>query len=387
MRKIFNKVLAGVTSVALVATLLVGINVNNSVSAADAVTLNKWKFTQGGEYNAKESYDQTGNCGYIDSVKMNGTNELINGWLRTGEASVNQAQSATQASTGFEMAIADTGWDAQWKDVTGYDTDRINPWAIQALMPDVAITPGHDYTVTFKAKASKKKYAYVAFGSTVDGVDMPPYSNEATLSEGSDGQIITLGTVEQTYTYKFTNWVSAASFTTTIMLGAFDAQYDYAGNYVGDIITAVENDWSGTVIVSDFTITDEGRNKDFEERPSVVEETTTAKPSNGTNNGGSSNVTPQPSVTTKSLAKVTGVKVKNTKKKTVKVTWKKVTGAAKYQIKLGTKTYTSTKNSKTIKSSKVKKGKRVSVKVRAVGKTGYVKYGAWSKTVKKKITK
>lgn len=264
MKKIFNKVLASVVTVALVAATFVG--VSSTTKAADTVAIKGWTFSQGGQYNPGEP----GNEGYINSVKINGTNETIGGWL-TGTGSVNQTQSATQAGgTGFFIDIANTGWDAQWRAVTGYETDRINPWSVQAMMSDVPITPGHIYTVSFKAKASKKKYAYVTFGSTVN--DIPPYS-EASLEEGSDGQIITLGTTEQTFTYKFTNWASAASFTTRFMLGAFDAQYDYAGNDVSDIITERETNWSGTVTVSDFTITDEGMNSDFEVIPPVVEDT------------------------------------------------------------------------------------------------------------------
>ena len=54
-------------------------------------------------------------------------------------------------------------------------------------------------------------------------------------------------------------------------------------------------------------------------------------------------------------------------------------------FKVGNKTYKATKNSKKIKNKKFKKGKKVKVKVRAMA-AGY-KTGAWSKTVKKKLTK
>ena len=77
--------------------------------------------------------------------------------------------------------------------------------------------------------------------------------------------------------------------------------------------------------------------------------------------------------------------VKSVKKKTIKVSWKKVKNAKTYQIKVGNKTYKSTKTSKKIKNKKFKKGKKVKVKVRATA-TGYTT-GAWSKTVKKKLTK
>ena len=57
------------------------------------------------------------------------------------------------------------------------------------------------------------------------------------MSDDATNQIITLGTTDKTYTFTFTNWVSAKEIKTSIMLGAFNAQYDYAGNSVSDIIT------------------------------------------------------------------------------------------------------------------------------------------------------
>lgn len=117
------------------------------------------------------------------------------------------------------------------------------------------------------------------------------------MSDDATNQIITLGTTDKTYTFTFTNWVSAKKIKTSIMLGAFNSQYDYAGNSVSDIITEKEVNWSGTVVVSDFTITDEGLNKEF-----VVEPPKPSQPSQpstkpsvtpGNNNGGNN----QPAVT------------------------------------------------------------------------------------------
>lgn len=80
-------------------------------------------------------------------------------------------------------------------------------------------------------------------------------------------------------------------------------------------------------------------------------------------------------------AKVALKKVKALKGGKVKVTYKKATGAAGYQIKYTVKgskakTKTTTKTSYTIK--KVKKGKKVTVQVRAYAK-GKKVFGAWSK--------
>ena len=363
MRKVFNKALAGVTSATLIATLALGVNFTSTVKADEATAVDTvWSFTQGGQYNP----DEPDNTGYIKSVSVG--NETLANWER--DKSTKQTQTASKASTEFTLNIENTGWDAQWSAVTGYPTNRINPWAVEASNT-IEAKAGHIYKVSFKAKASKKKYGYVAFGTDIvtdqaTGATLTPYDQAPIeMSDAASNQIITLGTTDKTYTFTFTNWVSAKKIKTSIMLGAFDAQYDYAGENVSSIITEVENNWNGTVVVSDFTITDEGLNPEF-----VVEP---PKPS-------------QPAVTkpaAKKLARVAKVKAKNNKAKTVKVTWRKVANAKKYEVKVGNKTYTAKKATLTVK--KLKKGKTYKIKVRA--KATGLKTGAWSKTVKVKIKK
>ena len=380
MRKVFNKALAGVTSATLIATLALGVNFTSTVKADEATTVDTvWSFTQGGQYNPKEP----GNTGYIKSVSVG--NETLSNWER--DKSTKQTQTASKASTEFTLNIENTGWDAQWSDVTGYPTNRINPWAVEASNT-IEAKAGHIYKVSFKAKASKKKYGYVAFGTETE--DLMPYDKAPLeMSDDATNQIITLGTAEKKFTFTFTNWVSAKNIRTSIMLGAFNAQYDYAGESVSNIITEVENNWNGTVVVSDFTITDEGLNPEFVvEPPKPTQPTQPAQPTTkpsvtpGNNNSGNN----QPAVTkpaAKKLARVAKVKAKNNKAKTVKVTWRKVANAKKYEVKVGNKTYTAKKATLTVK--KLKKGKTYKIKVRAKA-TGYTT-GAWSKTVKVKIKK
>ena len=366
-----------------------GVNFTSTVKADEATTVDTvWSFTQGGQYNPKEP----GNTGYIKSVSVG--NETLANWER--DKSTKQTQTASKASTEFTLNIENTGWDAQWSDVTGYPTNRINPWAVEASNT-IEAKAGHIYKVSFKAKASKKKYGYVAFGTDIvtdqaTGATLTPYDQAPIeMSDAASNQIITLGTTDKTYTFTFTNWVSAKKIKTSIMLGAFDAQYDYAGENVSSIITEVENNWNGTVVVSDFTITDEGLNKEFVvEPPKPTQPTQPSQPSKpsqpavtpGNNNGGNN----QPAVTkpaAKKLARVAKVKAKNNKAKTVKVTWRKVANAKKYEVKVGNKTYTAKKATLTVK--KLKKGKTYKIKVRA--KATGLKTGAWSKTVKVKIKK
>lgn len=383
MRKVFNKALAGVTSATLIATLALGVNFTSTVKADEATAVDTvWSFTQGGQYNP----DEPGNTGYIKSVNVG--NDVLSNWGR--DKNEKQTQTASKATTGFTLNIENTGWDAGWNN----NPVDINPWAVEASNT-IEAKAGHIYKVSFKAKASKKKYGYVAFGTDIvtnaaTGATLTPYDQAPIeMSDDATNQIITLGTTDKTYTFTFTNWVSAKKIKTSIMLGAFNSQYDYAGNSVSDIITEKEVNWSGTVVVSDFTITDEGLNKEFvveppkPSQPSQPSQPTT-KPSvtPGNNNGGNN----QPAVTkpaAKKLARVAKVKAKNNKAKTVKVTWRKVANAKKYEVKVGNKTYTAKKATLTVK--KLKKGKTYKIKVRAKA-TGF-KTGAWSKTVKVKIKK
>ena len=357
-----------------------GVNFTNTVKADEAKSADTvWSFTQGGQYNP----DEPANTGYIKSVSVG--NETLANWQRDNKEK--QTQTASKATTGFTLDIENTGWDAGWNN----NPVDINPWAVEASNT-IEAKAGHIYKVSFKAKASKKKYGYVAFGTDIvtnaaTGATLTPYDQAPIeMSDDATNQIITLGTTDKTYTFTFTNWVSAKKIKTSIMLGAFNSQYDYAGNSVSDIITEKEVNWSGTVVVSDFTITDEGLNKEFvvePPKPSQPSQPTT-KPSvtPGNNNGGNN----QPAVTkpaAKKLARVAKVKAKNNKAKTVKVTWRKVANAKKYEVKVGNKTYTAKKATLTVK--KLKKGKTYKIKVRA--KATGLKTGAWSKTVKVKIKK
>ena len=373
MRKVFNKVVAGATSVALIATLALGVNFASSVKADDATRLDTtWSFTQGGQYNPAEPT----NTGYIKSVKV-GDEEFSN-WER--DKNNKQIQSASKATTGFTMNIENTGWDKDW------GNDRINPWSVMATNT-IEGKAGHIYTVSFKAKASKKKYAYVAFNTETEG--LAPY-DQAPVEFGNDAsnQIITLGTTDKTYTFTFTNWVSAKEITTAIMLGSFNSQNDYAGNDVKDIITETEANWNGTVVVSDFSITDKGVNPDFTEpetkptQPSVNPTQPSVNPTQpSVNPTQKTTVKPTAKVTVKKLAKVKGIKAANKKKGTLKITWKKVTGATSYKVKVGKKTYIAKKTSLTVK--KLKKGKKVTIKISAQGPKAKYKASAWaSKKVK-----
>lgn len=370
MRKIFSKVLSGVVTTALAATLVLG-GAEATTTKAAAVDVN-WSFSQGGCY-ASEQETEWGNVGYLNSVSLT-SGEVLSNWERGVYSE--QRQDATKPANGFVMEIENTGWDCDWANST------INPWSIQAYGTYEAVA-GHDYTVTFKAKASKKKFCYFTLGTNVEGINTP--YDEAGLAEGSSDQIFSIGTTEKTFTYKFTNWTSVSQIKATFMLGAFDAQKDYAGNDISSIITEVENKWDGSVTISDFSVTDEGKNPDFVEDPSVIIPT---QPSGGNdaptvkpNNGGSVN-TPVVTPAAKVLGQVKNVKATSKKKGTVVIKWAKVANAKSYQVKVGKKKYTAKKNKLTVK--KLKSGKKVKITVKAL-KNGAYAAGKASKAVKVKV--
>lgn len=396
MKKLFNKFLAGAITIALVATLVMGVSFARNAKAEGTVSLGKWTFVQGGNYNPGE--EANGNAGYINSVTNADSTETLSGWLKKSDASKNQTQSFANSSNGFNIDIDKTGWDRanEWTDTPW----RINPFSIQAKVTSPMLE-GHYYKVTFKAKASKRKNLMVDFNTVVNGQTMPPWDPEhgATMRDGSDPVYVELGTSYKSFTYIFDNFVNGTELTSTLMLGAFgdggsddnhpeykNRLFDYGGNEITSLIQT-EVAFTGQVQVSDFTVTDMGVNPVIPTDP--PKPTTTAAPTTQ-----APTVTPQPTKapeTTKAptpapkkIAKVTGVKVKSVKKKTIKVTWKKAKNAKKYQIKVNNKTYNATKTSRKIKNKKFKKGKKVKVKVRGINGS---KKGAWSKTVKKKITK
>ena len=197
MRKVFNKALAGVTSATLIATLALGVNFTNTVKADEAKSADTvWSFTQGGQYNP----DEPANTGYIKSVSVG--NETLANWQRDNKEK--QTQTASKATTGFTLDIENTGWDAGWNN----NPVDINPWAVEASNT-IEAKAGHIYKVSFKAKASKKKYGYVAFGTDIvtnaaTGATLTPYDQAPIeMSDDATNQIITLGTTDKTYTFTF----------------------------------------------------------------------------------------------------------------------------------------------------------------------------------------
>lgn len=383
MKMTIKKSIAIVSAVAVAMAMFFGASASFKVSAdatPTAVSLGNWDFLAKQHWHPKADEDANGNQGQVSTVVTSNNETLTFDQTGTG-----QTLSSSTACNGWSMNIVTNGWDCLWPDMNN-GIQAFNPHVITATMPSIPISAGHIYTVKFKAKASSVKYAYAVINTIYEG--------EPKQITGD--QLMKLTTTDQEFSYTFTNYCESPTFDFMLMLGAFFGKYDYAGNDRSDVITDLESNWKGTVVVSDFSITDYGVASDFVPTPSIyvdpddttkAPEASTAAPE-VTTKADDNPATTAPVVTkaeTQKFAKVTGVKAKNNKKGRVTVTWKKVTSAKKYQIKFGTKTYTSKKTKLVVKKG-LKKGKSYSIKVRAM-KSGSILAGPWSKAVKVKIKK
>lgn len=378
MRKVFKKAVA----VAMATTMALGTGVvaPSTAKADDAkatdIALKPWSFYEGAASfrSDKDAWAQR----FYTSVSTS-EGETLTDWGNPDAVTPEKTLSTTKAATGFTADILTTGWDGDYTDAGVLQGN--NPYMLRADMKTVAAKTGHDYTVSFKVKwtnTSKAPEKNVQVGITnAYGEDV--FQNV----EGAVYKIkVPTGTTAE-YSQDFTLW-AGETLDVSVAYGCFLQDFKNG-------LTTEDTSAKGKLEITDFKIVDKGQNPNYVPEPSKP-----SKPSNpsqpsqpsqpsvtpGNNNGGNN----QPAVTkpaTKKLTRVAKVKAKNNKAKTVKVTWRKVANAKKYEVKVGNKTYTAKKATLTVK--KLKKGKTYKIKVRAKA-TGF-KTGAWSKTVKVKIKK
>lgn len=367
MRKIFNKVLAGVITTSLVATLAIGINFGSKevkAEEANAITTN-WT-------NASPSWQPE------DAVI-------------TGNSFVSTASS-------IKADIVITGWQANWTTEPPVPDDAIVIGAMWGEKPfqltstnKAKIVPGNTYKLNFTVQNGMKS----ASGA--------PTEKNITISvnsgiEGDNDNTFLFETVRvaanETKTFSFDVPISADYLSDDVQIQFAYGSYSYSYNLTkavesGEVSeedakackyayaygTTEDVNATGTLTFTDISLMGEKYNTSVippkETDGSAVKPTDNSKVDNPS--------TPvQPKV--KKMAKVKKLKAKNTKKGTVKITWKKVAKAKKYTVKVGKKTYTTKKVKLTVK--KLKKGKKYTVKVRAKAVKGY-KVGAWAKTTVK----
>lgn len=375
MKTVFKKVITGVVTTAMVAGLLVGVNVTKTeVKAADEVTLTPWSFYEGAASFRNE--EDPWAARFYNSVSTT-AGETLTGWGSSEAATEEMTQSTTKPADGFTADIATTGWDG---DYTVKPAGN-NPYMLRAMLTNLPAKMNHDYTISFTAEWTNTKNAPEknvmigvsnAYGESV-------FANVAGAV--TQIKIPSGGSVE--YSQDFTLW-AGETLAVDISFGAFLKDYN-------DGKTTEQTDASGVLKITNFKIVDNGENPNAPDVPDkpTVKPTTPNQTNPGVNNpttkAPTQNVnttTKKPTVAKKKLAKVKKLKVKNTKKRTIKITWKKVAKAKSYQVKVGKKTYTTKKVKLTVK--KLKKGRRYTVKVRAKA-AGY-KTGAWA-TKKIKIKK
>ena len=393
---LFKKVLASVLSL----TLVVG-----TVSTIGAAVAVGTDVAGTGTWTSYSIHTREDKGEWEDALKKDGqfynTNVTEESKLDSHKAYGENAKISTKTTSSFTMNVTSTGWSANWgpsgkKDAAGnmiYECKKSNPWGVTADNV-VKVERGRYYNISFKIKSTLAnelteekeradgtfynvgtgKYNYVkhmhfkAYDNTdKDGAALTLYNltatqggksvletNKAKLSDFSsfvaldskntadDGYVTINAKVcipgsKELYQSK----QSQATLGIKIALGAFIKEYPDESNMSGD------------VLVKDFKVTAAEVNK-------------------------------QP-------AKVKSVKVK-AGKKSLKISFKKVSKCSKYQIQASTKksfkkkytkTKTTTKKTYTMKGLKAKK--KYYVRVRALNTTTKF-YGKWS-SVKTKKTK
>ena len=373
MKTIIKKSIAVVSAIAVVAALLIGVNVTHSAKADSEVALSPWSFYEGGE--SLRSVDPDGwperfyNSVSTTAGETKGSDYWYVGPHQQYQDGPEVTWDTTQAADGFTADIRTTGWDGEY---SGSTCVGDNPWFLRAYM-DVPAQQAHHYTISFSAKWTNVEKA-TEKNIMVGAVD--EFTN-SLFETGAETRFKVTSGSTYNYSANIVMYADSPTMKITIAYGAFLYSRDH-GETTEDVAV------KGNLQISNFKIVDKGEDPDIPTDP--PKPTTTQAPTQAPTVAPTQAPTVKPSpAPAKTLAKVTKVKVKSVKKKTIKVTWKKVANAKSYQIKVGNKTYKATKNSKKIKNKKFKKGKKVKVKVRAMA-AGY-KTGAWSKTVKKKLTK
>lgn len=371
MRNIFNKVLAGVVTTTLVATLAVGFHVGTKDVKAEVTNVITSNWT-----NAAPSYEP--NDALIANTKFTSTADSIS------------------------ADISITGWQAQWIKETPAPDDAIvvgdgdgkiwgeKPYQITSTNK-AKIVPGNTYKLKFTVENGMK----VAESETPTEKNITVTVNSGIEGDNDNTFLFKTVTVpaSQTKTFEFDVPISGDYLSDDVQIQLAYGSYFYS-------YTLTQAVKSGSVSEADAKAckyayaygTTENVNAHgmlkftdisfMGEKPtgSVIPPRPTDNNNNNNNNNNNSTVKPTVNPTTpvsqaqvKKLAKVKKLKAVSKKKGTVKVTWQKVKNAKTYQVKVGKKTYNTKKAKLTVK--KVKKGKVV-VKVRA--KAAGFKTSAWA---------
>lgn len=380
MRKVFNKVMAGAMTTALVATLAVGFKVNTTDVKADTANALTGSWT-----SSAESYEPN-------------------------DAVITQTTFKSTAVDNVSANISITGWQANWTAESAAPEDAIvlndkiwgeKPYQIKSEI-NAKVVPGNTYKLKFTVNngmmeadttTKTEKNITITVNSGIEGdndnimlfktITVPAgetktYEFDVPVSPDylSNDIKVQLAYGSYYYSYELTQAVKAGKVTEE---AAKACKYAYAYG------TSENVNAHGTLAFTDISLMGEKYTQ------SVIPERQTPKaPTDNTNTAAPNTVAPNtvapttaaPAVVASKPAQVKKVKAVNNAKKSVKVTWKKVKGAKSYQVKVGNKKYNAKKTN--VKIKKLAVGKSYKVQVRAKNAAGF---GKWSKAVKVTIKK
>ena len=380
MRKVFNKVMAGAMTTALVATLAVGFKVNTTDVKADTANALTGSWT-----SSAESYEPN-------------------------DAVITQTTFKSTAVDNVSANISITGWQANWKAESAAPEDAIvlndkiwgeKPYQITSEI-NAKVVPGNTYKLKFTVNngmmeadttTKTEKNITITVNSGIEGdndntmlfktITVPAgatetYEFDVPVSPDylSNDIKVQLAYGSYYYSYELTQAVKAGKVTEE---AAKACKYAYAYG------TSENVNAHGTLAFTDISLMGEKYTQSV-----IPPKQPTKDPTGNTNTGAPKTGTPStvapstvaPTVVASKPAQVKKVKAVNNAKKSVKVTWKKVKGAKSYQVKVGNKKYNAKKTN--VKIKKLAVGKSYKVQVRAKNAAGF---GKWSKAVKVTIKK
>ncbi|WP_347994364.1 fibronectin type III domain-containing protein [uncultured Eubacterium sp.] len=385
MRKVFNKVMAGAMTTALVATLAVGFKVNTTDVKADTANALTGSWT-----SSAKSYEPN-------------------------DAVITQTTFKSTAVDNVSANISITGWQANWTAESAAPEDAIvlndkiwgeKPYQITSEI-NAKVVPGNTYKLKFTVNngmmqadttTKTEKNITITVNSGIEGdndnimlfktITVPAgetktYEFDVPVSPDylSNDIKVQLAYGSYYYSYELTQAVKAGKVTEE---AAKACKYAYAYG------TSENVNAHGTLAFTDISLMGEKYTQSV-----IPPKQPTKGPTGNTNTGAPKTGTPStvapstvapttaaPAVVASKPAQVKKVKAVNNAKKSVKVTWKKVKGAKSYQVKVGNKKYNAKKTN--VKIKKLAVGKSYKVQVRAKNAAGF---GKWSKAVKVTIKK
>ena len=322
MRKVFNKVMAGAMTTALVATLAVGFKVNTTDVKADTANALTGSWT-----SSAESYEPN-------------------------DAVITQTTFKSTAVDNVSANISITGWQANWTAESAAPEDAIvlndkiwgeKPYQIKSEI-NAKVVPGNTYKLKFTVNngmmeadttTKTEKNITITVNSGIEGdndntmlfktITVPAgatetYEFDVPVSPDylSNDIKVQLAYGSYYYSYELTQAVKAGKVTEE---AAKACKYAYAYG------TSENVNAHGTLAFTDISLMGEKYTQSVipERQTTNDPETTTKVPTGNTNTVAPT--TAAPAVVASKPAQVKKVKAVNNAKKSVKVTWKKAKGA------------------------------------------------------------